>query len=320
MSIFRVEVVPVVLETHPDADSLSIVKVRGFTVCVKTSDWVDRKIGVYIPPDSVVPDTDQFKFLNTSRRIKVRRLRGIVSMGLLVPAPEGSEVGDDVAELMGITHYETPIELSTSGEARGYPDFYLSIYDVENYYNYPNVLQDGELVQVTEKLHGAQGRWTYHMDEFWCGSKKQWKKVDPRSIWWKVLNDNKEFKDAVKNNPNLVFFGEVFGDVQDLKYEAKKGQLFYAIFDIWNKDTGTFLNTMDCIDICKALNIRHVPILCEKEPFDVTFMKQISSGGSYLGHNIREGIVIKPMYERLDNKIGRVILKIVSDNYLERCK
>lgn len=155
MSTFRVEVVPVVLEPHPDADSLSIVKVRGFTVCVKTFDWVDRKIGVYIPPDSIVPDTDQFKFLNTSRRIKVRKLRGIISMGLLVPAPEGSKLGDNVAELMGITHYETPIELSTSGEARGYSDFYLPIYDVENYYNYPDVLREGELVQVTEKCKDA---------------------------------------------------------------------------------------------------------------------------------------------------------------------
>ena len=39
MSEHRVEVVPVVLEQHPNADKLSIVKVRGWQCVVATSDW-----------------------------------------------------------------------------------------------------------------------------------------------------------------------------------------------------------------------------------------------------------------------------------------
>jgi len=74
MSIFQVEVVPVVLEPHPDADMLSIVKVYGYTVCVRTVDWQDKTIGAYIPPDSVVPNNENFAFLHGKTRIKVREI------------------------------------------------------------------------------------------------------------------------------------------------------------------------------------------------------------------------------------------------------
>lgn len=53
-STHKVEVVPIELKPHPNADSLSIVEVFGYTVCARTEDWQNRSIGAYIPPDSVV--------------------------------------------------------------------------------------------------------------------------------------------------------------------------------------------------------------------------------------------------------------------------
>ena len=61
MSTFRCDVVPVTLEPHPNADSLSLVRVGGYTVCVRTADWEGVDRGVYIPPDSVVPATGPFE-------------------------------------------------------------------------------------------------------------------------------------------------------------------------------------------------------------------------------------------------------------------
>ncbi|MGH9759840.1 MAG: hypothetical protein ACREAC_03250 [Blastocatellia bacterium] len=83
-STHKVEVVPVVLERHPNADTLSVVKVfGGYTVCVRTVDFKDGDLGAYIPPDSVVDSSrPEFAFLAGHERIKVKRLRGIVSMGL----------------------------------------------------------------------------------------------------------------------------------------------------------------------------------------------------------------------------------------------
>lgn len=56
MSIFKVEVVPITLEPHPNAETLSVVKVFDYAVCVRTADWKDKLLGAYIPPDSVVPN------------------------------------------------------------------------------------------------------------------------------------------------------------------------------------------------------------------------------------------------------------------------
>ncbi|MBM4258012.1 MAG: hypothetical protein FJ147_19230 [Deltaproteobacteria bacterium] len=74
-STHRVEVVPVQLEAHPNADSLSIVRIfDGYTCCVRTADWQDGQLAAYIPPDSVVDSTrPECAFLAGHERIKVRK-------------------------------------------------------------------------------------------------------------------------------------------------------------------------------------------------------------------------------------------------------
>ena len=53
----RVEVIPVHLEPHPDADTLSIVKIYDWQVVTKTADWTEGALGAYIQPDSLVDVT-----------------------------------------------------------------------------------------------------------------------------------------------------------------------------------------------------------------------------------------------------------------------
>lgn len=64
-STHKAEVVPVVLEKHPNADSLSIVKVFGYTVVVNTKQWEGHTKAVYIVPDSLVDASrTEFSFLS----------------------------------------------------------------------------------------------------------------------------------------------------------------------------------------------------------------------------------------------------------------
>lgn len=182
----KVEVVPIKLEKHPNADSLSIVKVWGYQVVVKTEEWRGEDRAAYLPPDSVVPDTEEYEFLGNNKRIKTRKFRGEISHGMLVPAPKGSRVGDDVTEALGITFYEHPSE-STSG--KGYSEFYchgpsVSKYDIEAWHKFgKDVFKFGEEVIVTEKIHGTNARFTTHTfansdagpyPEFIVGSRKNW--------------------------------------------------------------------------------------------------------------------------------------------------
>lgn len=151
------DIVVIKLEPHPNADTLSLVMVYDFQCAVRTVDWNNGDLAVYIPPDSVVPETKEFEFLGKHRRIKARKLRGEWSVGLLIPAPADAKVGDDYMERLGIIHYEpqTHGHFSTGGDNVTPPPGYYQKYDVLNFRRYSDCFNDGEEVLVTEKLHGC---------------------------------------------------------------------------------------------------------------------------------------------------------------------
>jgi len=167
MSTHKCPVVPIKLEIHPNADSLSIVRIGDFSYCARTADWLNVPLGVYVEADYVVPaDRPEFDFLKESHkvienngikgyRIKVKKLRSIVSMGLMIPAPEGAKIGDDYREHYGIVRYEPPEAMPTGGEATKPPPGFRPVYDIENAYKYAHLFIDGEEVVASEKVHGC---------------------------------------------------------------------------------------------------------------------------------------------------------------------
>ncbi len=315
-STHRVEVVPVKLESHPNADSLSIVRIYGYTCCVRTADWKDGDLAAYIPPDSVVPQTPDFAFLGDHRRIKVRKMRGRVSQGLLMPAPPGSMIGDDVAEVMGITHYEPPEPMSVGGDNEKPPDGFRPVYDVEGFYRYGHLFVEGEPVYVSEKIHGASGRFCWQDGRMHCGSRTTWKKEDATSVWWKVLPECPWLIDFCKSHPEQTVYGEVFG-VQDLKYGKSKGQVGFAVFDLLRGNEWVSVSEIKSLGWDKVL--AWCPTVYEGG-FQMEKLLALAEGQSLVSgaNHIREGVVVKPLVERTDPEIGRVQLKIVSNTYLEK--
>jgi RNA ligase (TIGR02306 family) len=313
-STHRVEVVPVVLEKHPNADTLSVVKVYGYTVCVRTSDWEGKALGAYIPPDSVCPETPQFAFLGEHRRIKVRRLRGIMSMGLLVVAPEGAKAGDDVAEQLGITHYEPPMSFQMSGDAEAGPGGFHPVYDVDTWYRYRQLLRAGEEVVVTEKIHGSSGRWVFQDGRMWVGSRAQWWKPAEGNLWWKALGCNPWIEEFCRANEGVTLYGEVYGKVQSLRYGVPDSRVEVALFDAL---AGS--EWWPAAKLRAALAGHCVPLLYSG-PYDEAAVQALAEGNSAVtgARHIREGCVVKPVAERTDPEIGRVQLKIVSNAYLEK--
>lgn len=312
-STHRVDVVPVKLEPHPNADTLSIVRVHGFTVCVRTADWIGREVGAYIQPDSIVPATEPFAFLGEHRRIKVKRLRGVVSMGLLIQAPDGSAVGDDVAGVLGVTHYEPPMSCQSGGEAAAPPrGVYAPVYDVESARRYAaDCLVPGEPVIVTEKIHGANGRWLWDGERFHVGSRTEWKAEREEIIWWRALPT---LADWLREHPGVIVYGEVYGQVQDLKYGVERG-VRVAVFDILQG--GEWVDAMPAREI--GAGLPWVPTLYQGA-YAWDAVEALAEGPSLIdgaGH-VREGCVVKPLSERRHDVAGRVCLKIVGNGYLER--
>lgn len=311
------DVVKVRLESHPNADSLSLVRVGDFQCVVRTSDWSDGDLAIYIPPDSIAPETKEFEFLGKHRRIKARKLRGEWSVGLLIPAPADAVIGDDYMERLGVVHYEPEIKghFSTGGENILIPSGFFPKYDVLNFRKYSDCFEDGEEVILTEKLHGSSCRFVCIDDVVYCGSRRFWKKEDSNNLWWKVLNQNMVLESWLRHNQGLCVYGEVFGQVQNLKYGSTDGRIFFAAFDILRGNQ--WLDFDEAHDIGAPLP--WVPLVY-RGPFQKKQILEFAEGDSLypFAQNIREGIVIKPVHERTNCKIGRIQLKIVSNIYLAK--
>lgn len=177
-STHKVEVLEVKeLIKHENADTLSKVKIYDYTCVVRTSDWKPGTLAAWVPPDSLV-DTKRPEFAFLARkakadgiaRIRTEKLRGIVSYGLLVPAPEGMKVGDDAAQVLGVEHYDPEVaEIITAktgtklkftgGEVAKPPRGTYPKYDVDAFLARGRLaFKEGELVAVTEKIHGCFGQ------------------------------------------------------------------------------------------------------------------------------------------------------------------
>lgn len=338
-STHRVEVVSVKLEPHENANTLSIIHIFGYSVVVRTKDWSGIDRGAYIVPDSLVPvDNKSFSFLDDGKRlyevlsdgtakrsttgryarITAIRLRGVLSYGLLVPAPV-SELGANLAEEFGVVRYEPVTSASTGGETEKPPSVHAPHYDVDSLRRYVDKFKPGERITASEKIHGACGRWVYTEDgegnlRMYAGSRKEWKRPDSDNLWWKALANTPGVEEFCREHPGLIVYGEAYGQVQNLKYG--KGSVHIAVFDIM--ELGEWLHVNAARHIGESMP--WVPLILHNEPFDMDRLLKLSTGPSLIegASNIREGIVIKPMEERRDDEIGRVQLKLISEEYLRK--
>lgn len=323
MSTHRVDVVRIgQILPHPNADKLEMTKVGEYTCLIPKGAYKEGDLAAYIEPDYIVPDTEQFKFLNGHFRIGAKRLRGVWSEGLLTTAPEGSKEGDDVMAALGIQRYEpsAPGQMGFKGPpiglAESVPDWLKQVpkYDLENLKKYHTVFEPGEPVYVTEKLHGTNARYCFDGERMYCGSRSQWRKDDPVNVYWETLKQNPWIEDWCKSHPRHILYGEAFGAVQDLTYGAKSGEFFFRAFDVMFERN--FWSPRQLVESIPME--RRVPGLMFEHPFDIEILKTVAEHPSIIGGGVREGIVVKPMEERFDPYIGRVALKLVSNTYLSR--
>ena len=327
-STFEVPVVAVKLRPHPNADTLSLVDVFGWQVVVKTEEWRDGDSAAFIRPDSIVPDTPQWAWLEGKRRIKTRRFRGEWSQGLLVLA-FGFRPGDDVAAEWGIVAYEPPAHRERRSTRQrpkslwarllGYlkelgtrPRGRFPYYDVEHLRRYTELIKPGDEVWVTEKIHGANALYVYRKP--WLGrarifsrSRTVWK-WPWESNWWKTaLEGCPALRLFLEDHPGLTVYGEVYGPgIQDLTYGVS-GPTF-AAFDIWIQDHWMPIELS--FPLLMRRGVPTVPVLyCG--PYTPNLLA-LANNRSELAPHLAEGIVVR--------KTGRekVQLKVVSDLYLER--
>lgn len=350
MSEFRVPVVRVPgFGKHPNADTLNLTNINGENVIFKAGEFQKGDLAVYVPADAVVPaEVPGTEFLDKyHRRVRPVRLRGIYSEGVLLPISvlrdfiDKREVGEDVQDILKITKHEDPIPAHLSGQAEKDPGC-CPVYDIENYKKYKALIAPGERVVITEKLHGTNARYVHLGDErgLMVGSRNHfWKKAPPpltglkkvfKLIWSKLTGraiqkhrDNLYWVTAKELGlegrltmyaRKLAFYGEIYGQVQDLKYDSQPGQTWFRVFDIYDIEAKRWLDWDRVVGVCKALSLETVPVLYDG-PFSHEALEGLVEGKSAIASHFREGVVVKPANTRYDPRHGRVILKWVSETY-----
>ncbi len=322
MSNFSVQVVKIdKLGKHPNADSLSITQVFGQNVIFRTEQFSVGDLAVYVPYDAVVDlARPEFSFLDKkgkggTYRIKPVRLRGIYSEGVLIKPSIDMQEGQEASESLGVTKYVEPEDFSMRTDNESDPQ-YMPVYSVESYFKYP-VLKSGEDVVVTEKIHGCNSRFLYKDDRLWVGSHGCIKKKDGNSLWWKIALKY-DLENRLKACPNMAFFGETYGAVQDLKYGVPPEEGFrFKVFDIFDTVARKFLDYDDRVAMVNSVGLENVPELY-RGPFTEEVLA-LRSGMSTLDANtIREGVILRPTKETFNMEVGRVVLKAVSEEYKMR--
>ena len=391
---------------HPDPETvnLELIPIGEYQVVVRKGEFKVGDLGVYIQPDSVVPQTKPFRFIwepyleslaNTpllesakevgwkdlgaiimvpekKRRITVRKFRKEWSEGLLLPLADvvpfpvtnGDEiglkgslyhVGDDIADLIGVTHYDPESDGegtkgdSASGPKRkqrgGYPRtlkgwfkflwryltsdknlfepievaFTIPTYDVESLKNYPNVLEKGEPVFVTEKIHGSNSRFMFLDGVQYAGSHRQWKRIGGGDVWNKILVQHPWVGEWCQAHPGKALYGEAVPTQGKFTYGCKKDETKFFVFDVWDSDESTWVHHTLWGSIGIPDDAR-VPLLYVG-PYSREQMQSLVDGPSTVpgANHAREGIVIKTntTYRHVRG-IGRLQLKLVSNTFLKK--
>ena len=333
-----------IIEEHPNADRLALATIKGWN-CVVGLNAKEGDLVVFCPPDSVIPmdliEKYELEYLKKDGRVKTVKLRGAISQGLILDIPEGKNwrVGQDVAKELGITKYEPPeskrLQIQGQPTRRKRNPLFDKYTDISNIKNYNTIFKVGEEVVISEKIHGSnfragklerygKGLWnrikSYFFGdyEFVYGShnvqitghagRKCFYGEDVYGRMAKKYNLDELLQE------DYIVYGEIHGKgIQELEYGME--DIDVRFFDI--KYKGKYLDYRDFISFCQHRNLPMVPLLYKGKLEEGT-IEEYTKGNSIMSKvlQIREGCVVKPLYEENNKLIGRKVLKSINPEYL----
>ena len=275
------------------------------------------------------------------------------NLGVETPTERMYHVGDDVSDVIGITHYDADndegVEIPSNGpvtKKKKYPKtlkgwvnylFYkylyfgerhkleldtetnslgLPEYDVENFRNHQNAFDPDEIVYVTEKIHGSNARYIHVDGKTYAGSKSQWKAPSSNCIWRRALKANPWIEEWLIANPGEALYGEVTPTQKGYDYGSKEPQFF--VFDIRRWD-GTWEDKFHTFN--EPLNIPPIIFHGEYKDFDPALVRDRSQALD--ADHISEGYVIARDFEFVGREgrtrgLHRKQLKVKSNLFLEK--
>jgi len=269
MSELEVKAYNLIVEDHPNADKLNVVKLipngnntdqfvhnnNTYTCIAMKGRFKTGDRALFIPEGSILPENllreldmwdegqNKGKLAGPEgNRVKPLKLRGVMSEGVLyTPRTPGNNKVDlteddsNWAERLGITKWEPEIPADMSGEVVPKPEIprYTEIENIKK----GSSLLIGERVVITEKIHGSCMIAYYEYGTLYVSSKGIAKKGlalvnNPNNVYWRVANKlNLRDRLMTLGFPRVALFGEVLG-VQDLRYGASAQEPGFRAFDM----------------------------------------------------------------------------------------
>ncbi len=306
------------------ADAIVKATVLGWQLVVKKGEYNEGDLCVYVEIDALLPENPAFEFMKVrGMRVRTIRLRGQISQGIcfplsILPGSINIEEGLDVTEVLGIEKYEPPIPASLSGIMKGgFPSFIPKTDETR-----VQVLQElldkfnNEPCYVTEKLDGTSVTYFIKDGVFGVCSRNLELLETPDNTLWKLAREMQIEEKLVELKSNYALQGEVIGEgVQGNKYKLKGQQVFF--FSAFNIDEYRYLDYSDFVKVMGEMGFVTVPIL-ESDYVLTNSIEELvnkSMGKSVLNDVYREGIVIRPLREKVDSN-GRVSFKAINPVFL----
>ena len=315
------------LEPIPAADNIVKARVLGWDVVVKKGEFAPGDACVFFEIDSLLPEGLPWAEFMRPRgfRVKTARLRGVLSQGLALPTSilpgEVPAQGTDVSDALGVVKFE-PALPDTREVAGPFPG-QVPRTDEIRLQSSPGVLDElrGHDFFVTTKLDGTSATFFRPLEGELVACSRNWALRRGANPVWTVAD--RYALDTVLP-PGFAVQGELCGPgIQKNRLGLTEKDLF--IFSVHDTRTGRFLGHADFLAFCAERGLRTVPVEHvvtgeAAKTFDHTMEHYLAlAQGVYPGtKNRKEGIVVRPLVERLSPTLGggRLSFKVINNDFL----
>lgn len=324
------------------ADRIEVARVNEWRCVVKKGEFRVGDLATYLEIDSVPPDDARFNWLWTKDtdvatpprpsnfRIRTKKLRGVVSQGLLLPlmAVRDDAWGwalenDDVSEFLGVTKYEPP-EPGTLGvpgtkRASDFPSF-VPRTDEERIQSNPRLLGklQGQPYVATLKYDGTSFTAVYNpaTEAVMVCSRNYVVSTDEENRYATIAKRYGLLQTLLDPEfQRYAIQGEIVGpSIQNNRLGLHETELW--VFSVYDVERRQYLPQEALERVCLELALNPVEVVECGLVFNETVQTLLEKArGKYAGtKNHREGLVYRHALQQPPGEL--ISFKIVNNDYL----
>lgn len=328
MKLASIEIV-LAIEPIANADKIVLATIQGWQAVIKKDEFNVGDEVVFIPVDTILQRAEWNEFLFKDKnakeiRLKTVKLRGVYSQGLILPIEIAGYFAVDnrtLAEMLGVTKYEKPLNPQLAGQARGGLPSWLRKSDEENLQSNPLVITELQALPrflATMKMDGSSFKCYLKDGEFGvCSRSLDLKETDGNTFWQVARQNDLEVKLRLVGR-NLVICGEVCGPgIQKNPIGLTKVALY--VYDIWDIGKQEYLPFDEWRRLCNELSLNTVPVIQYSSKFWFKDLKETLdyvNGAKYADGIPAEGVVFRCPNNSYSKVLrSRLSVKVINQNY-----